>query len=241
MYQKSTGLCFYIHVSSHSNWIQSLQLCFCYFHTCKVYRLYTSNYNSGNLCRGWTGRQVGSVWSSISKKNVRMTFEWWSLCLLWSAITPTVAPSVALADDTGGPNQRTTRWRIGGQWRRTILTLPSEIILSAVCIAQNWYLADSYLSYKDPCPTISIHKRYIHVPWVHPWPVPTQLLRWCYIPPTVVSLYDYRVNAHGHGFCQRANAHGHGFCPGLKQTRKNAKPSLKIQLSFSLNFGNEAF
>ena len=35
-----------------------------------------------------------------------------------------------------------------------------------------------------------------HLTFVLKWPVPIK-----------------RVNAHGHGFCQRANAHGHGFCP----------------------------
>ena len=44
------------------------------------------------------------------------------------------------------------------------VTLPS--VLFAVCIAQNWYLADSLLikSNKDPYPKISIHKNEIKVP-----------------------------------------------------------------------------
>ena len=67
-----------------------------------------------------------------------MTFECYSLRYVLSAIPLTVTPSVALlADNTGRsyPTDETVNnWRTIG---RAILTLPSVIILSAVCIAQN--------------------------------------------------------------------------------------------------------
>ena len=82
----------------------------------------------------------------------------------------------------GGPIRRTfsvnNRRTIGGQYWLYRLYYP-------LCVSRRidtWQIV--YLSYNDPCRTISNHKRYIHVPWVHPWPVPIQ-----------------RANAHGHESC----------------------------------------
>ena len=66
--------------------------------------------------------------------------------MLLSAIPPTVAHSIALLAGETGRSYTTDFLRNGEQSadnRRTILTLPS--VLSAVCIAQNLYLADSLL------------------------------------------------------------------------------------------------
>ena len=44
------------------------------------------------------------------------------------------------------------------------MTLPPELI--PLCVSRRidtWQIV--YLSYKDPCPTISIRKSEIHVPW----------------------------------------------------------------------------
>ena len=90
----------------------------------------------------------------------------------------------------GGPIRRTfsvnNRLTIGGQSWLYRLYYP-------LCVSRRidtWQIV--YLSYKDPCPTISIHKRFSRVPWVHPWPVPIQ----------------------------RANAHAHGYCPILSLIRR---------------------
>ena len=76
----------------------------------------------------------------------------------------------------GGPIRRTfpanNRQTIGGQSGLYRLYYP----LCASSRIDTWQIV--YLSYKDPCPIISIHKRYIHVPW---------------------TTMEQRANAHGHG------------------------------------------
>ena len=92
------------------------------------------------------------------------------------------------------------RWTIGRQFWLYHLYYP-------LCVSRRidtWQVV--YLSYKEPCPAISIHKRYIHVPWVHPWPVPIQ-----------------RANAHGHGSCTStwkettATVHANNFATSLNK------------------------
>ena len=56
-------------------------------------------------------------------------------------------------------------WTIGGQY----LLYRLYYLLCVSRWIDTWQIV--YLSYKEPCPTISNHKRYIHVKWVHIWPV----------------------------------------------------------------------
>ena len=63
----------------------------------------------------------------------------------------------------GWPKRRTFSEMVDN--RRTILLYRLYYPLS-VCVSRRidtWQIV--YLSHKEPCPTISIHKRYIHVPW----------------------------------------------------------------------------
>ena len=61
-----------------------------------------------------------------------------------------------------------TQWRAGlndGLFSETMDFHDFPSVLSAVRIAQSWYLALSLpISYKDPCPKISVHKSEIKVP-----------------------------------------------------------------------------
>ena len=136
-----------------------------------------SYYNSGNLCRGFVDRgwtvkfdfqenrshdslqtrpmccpepdDVPFIFESVqmlSTYRIKWLFSGVLCAMLLSAIGNSPDGS-AICCLIGGrqPKDETVnnRRKIG----QTILTLPSVIILSAVSIAQNWYFADSLLSY----------------------------------------------------------------------------------------------
>ena len=79
---------------------------------------------------------------------------------LLSAIPPTVAHSIALLAGDTGRSYTTDVLRNGGQSADN----PDFTICIIRCVYHAELILGLYLSYKDPCPTISIHKRYIHVP-----------------------------------------------------------------------------
>ena len=98
--------------------------------------------------------------------------------MLLSAIPPTVAHSIALlAGDTG----RSYTTDFPGEQSADPWLYRLYYPLCVSCRIDTWQIV--YLSYKEPCPTISIHKRYIDG---HGRPLTTMV---------------QQANAHGHGSC----------------------------------------
>ena len=83
--------------------------------------------------------------------------------MLLSTILPTVAHSIALLAGDTGRSYTIDFLRNGEQSADN----PDFTVCIIRCVYRAELILGSsivYLSYKEPCPTISIHKRYIHVP-----------------------------------------------------------------------------
>ena len=93
-----------------------------------------------------------------------MTFEW---CSLHYVIVGNSADGGTVCCLIGGRHRAVLNdGRNGEQSAENRADNPDFTVCNyPLCVSRRidtWQIV--YLSYKDPCPTISIHKRYIHVP-----------------------------------------------------------------------------